>query len=420
MPIRTLQRLYHGLIELPSQYPFKPPKIMLLTPSGRFEIKKDLLTAKHVDDINMAGTEANIDGYAAEVEKVFGKCKLDKNQFTNCGVRYTLNSQHDVVMDQDEYIKTMRPIVSAELTGAGADDPATKTVTDMFVSLRGALAYTTLTQAWIQCFIVALQRIQQPTNAEVRRLNAVTRKLQQSPKKLIFPHMTCRGNLDIHTDSGYRRITEVEDIKGMGMRGCCLLRRGESKEGSTTREVIHLLESICKSHKLTIRSSYGAEAIAAAAGVDDVYPSVVTISELKHGVHRADDLKRFREQGGLKIKVVLTTDAESVFKSLTSKDMKIPSEKTLLGHIYWLRELLQLRLIDSIQWCDTRDMTADGHTKGTVDRDLLLKLMDGKQKYVHPVKRYAPHRVDEKRAETMTTRTKTLVVYFLSPTESTG
>ncbi len=26
--------LYHGVIELPADYPFKPPKIMLLTPSG--------------------------------------------------------------------------------------------------------------------------------------------------------------------------------------------------------------------------------------------------------------------------------------------------------------------------------------------------------------------------------------------------
>ena len=34
--------LYHGVIELPSDYPFKPPKIMLLTPSGWFETNKDI------------------------------------------------------------------------------------------------------------------------------------------------------------------------------------------------------------------------------------------------------------------------------------------------------------------------------------------------------------------------------------------
>ena len=104
-----------------------------------FEIKKDLLTAKHVDDINMAGKESQIDHYASEVEKVFGKCKLNKRQFVNCGVRYTQLDNGDVTTAQDEYIATLRPIVCSELTGAPAEAKATKLVNDLFVSLRGAL-----------------------------------------------------------------------------------------------------------------------------------------------------------------------------------------------------------------------------------------------------------------------------------------
>jgi len=34
--------IYHGRILLPPEYPFKPPHIMFLTPSGRFEIKKKI------------------------------------------------------------------------------------------------------------------------------------------------------------------------------------------------------------------------------------------------------------------------------------------------------------------------------------------------------------------------------------------
>ena len=49
-----------------------------------FEIKKDLLTAKHVDDVKVSGRESLIDHYVSEVEKVFGKCKLNKRRFTNC------------------------------------------------------------------------------------------------------------------------------------------------------------------------------------------------------------------------------------------------------------------------------------------------------------------------------------------------
>ena len=34
--------LYHGVVELNESYPFKPPKISFLTPSGRFEVGKDI------------------------------------------------------------------------------------------------------------------------------------------------------------------------------------------------------------------------------------------------------------------------------------------------------------------------------------------------------------------------------------------
>ena len=293
-------------------------------------------------------------------------------------------------MDQDEYIKTLRPIVTPELTGAAAEQDATKLVTDLFVSLRGALAYTILTQAWMQVYIVSLQRIQQPKNIDVRRLNAITRKLQSSPQKLVYPAMTCLGQADLHTDSGYRRMTEVDDEKGYGMRGLNLLRRGVRRKGQG--QAVHLLDSICKSHRLTVRSSYGAEMLAGAHGLDDAWPTLVTLAELKHGTMKPEQLKLLREVGGLKFKVVLTTDAESMYKSLTSRDLKAPAERTLLGHVSWIRELLQLGVIGSIQWCDTRDMTADGHTKGCIDRELLLEVMSGKQSYRHDVKSYTPHR----------------------------
>jgi hypothetical protein len=119
------------------------------------------------------------------------------------------------------------------------------------------------------------------------------------------------------------------------------------------------------------------------------------LAELKNGVMKPEELKRCREEGGLAIKVVLTIDAESVYKSLTSRDLKTPAEKTLLGHVCWIRELLQLRLLESIQWCDTRDMVADGHTKGCIDRTGLLEAMNGHQVYKVGVKIHTPHRTAE-------------------------
>ena len=61
-----------------------------------------------------------------------------------------MTSNHDIVCDQDEYIKTLRPIVHPGLTGQAAEKEATTTIADLFVSLRGAIAYTLLTLAWLQ------------------------------------------------------------------------------------------------------------------------------------------------------------------------------------------------------------------------------------------------------------------------------
>ena len=356
-----------------------------------FETSPNLLTAKHVDDINMTGTERNIDTYIKCVEDTFGKCKLNKHTYTNCAVRYTKDSDGNVALDQDEYIKQLRPIQHPELTGADAETKATKLVCDMFVSLRGALAYALITQVWLMVYVVSLQRVQEPTNIQVRRLNAITRKLQSCPRKIVYKAMIPTGEVDLHSDSGYRRLNGDEDdeVKGYGIRGANLLRRGNTHDG---KPAVHLIEACCKSHRLQVRSSYSAETLAAAHNLEDCYPTIVTLHELHAGPLTPTQLKNILEIGGLSIKVTLTIDAESVFKSLSSKDLKKPTECTLLGHISWIRQMLERGIVHSVQWCDTRDMSADGHTKGSIDRDLLYKVMNGEQTFKYDLKKHVPFR----------------------------
>eukprot|EP00959_Pyramimonas_sp_CCMP1952_P295215 6174320-Pyramimonas_sp.AAC.1 len=78
----------------------------------------------------MTGLEKNVDDYVQRVEKVLGKCKLNKHSYTNCAVRYARNEQGDAIMDQDEYIEQLRPITHPELTGAAAEAKATKLIAD--------------------------------------------------------------------------------------------------------------------------------------------------------------------------------------------------------------------------------------------------------------------------------------------------
>ena len=58
----------------------------------------------------MTGMEEHIDTYIKCVEDTFGKCKLNKHTYPNCAVRYTKDSNGNVALDQDDYIKQLRPI----------------------------------------------------------------------------------------------------------------------------------------------------------------------------------------------------------------------------------------------------------------------------------------------------------------------
>ena len=80
----------------------------------------------------------------------------------------------------------------------------------------------------------------------------------------------------------------------------------------------------------------------------------------------------------------------SVFAAVTATFIKPPAEKGLLAHVQYLRELLDCHLLDALLWLDTRDMTADGMTKGAVERLALHLLMSGELKFVHTPKLWRP------------------------------
>ena len=84
-----------------------------------------------------------------------------------------------------------------------------------------------------------------------------------------------------------------------------------------------------------------------------------------------------RENEGWKIEIDLGLDAYSVYAAVTAFQVKAPAEKALLSHVQYMRELLDRGIVKYLVWFDTRDMTADGLTKGAVDREALHKVMDG-------------------------------------------
>ena len=111
------------------------------------------------------------------------------------------------------------------------------------------------------------------------------------------------------------------------MRGLNLFRIARSRKDN--RKVVHLLDSLARSHRLVTRSSYGAELMATSHGIDDAHPSLMAIIELTRcKPFSVEEMKDYREKGNLPLKLLLTVDAEGAYKSLTSRDLKVHTEKT--------------------------------------------------------------------------------------------
>ena len=62
-----------------------------------------------------------------------------------------------------------------------------------------------------------------------------------------------------------------------------------------------------------------------------------------------------------------------------------PAEKSFVTHLLGLKEKLETGVIKSLTWDDTRDMTADGHTKDAISQNLLGQIAAGRLERKHPV-----------------------------------
>ena len=72
---------------------------------------------------------------------------------------------------------------------------------------------------------------------------------------------------------------------------------------------------------------------------------------------------------------------------------KRQAEKALWSHVQYVRELLDIGVLKLFVWIDTRDMYADGLTKGSVDRIALHMICDGRLTMNHAFKFWKPRMV---------------------------
>ena len=339
------------------------------------------IMAKHVDDLKLTGDKKIIVWVLQQIEKVFGELKIIWHEFTNCGIRHIqVKETLEISLDQEEYIKNLKPIQHAELSGPSAERECSAPLVQLFMSLLGAVAYALMTRVDIAVFVCALQRVtHKPQIIHIKRLNAVLRWMQANPKRIWFRRMTGETHLRCVGDAAFRK----EETEGRSLRGALFLRAvcvgtlPEATAAYTSSSPVHIIDAVCKSQRHVTRSTFSSELLSACDTVDHGMLLALTMHELTAGVQSCIQSKTLREAGGWNVKLALYVDAMSVFAAVTATFLKIPAERSLLSHVQYLRELLDTKVLEALVWIDTRDMCADGLTKGSIDRELLHAVMGG-------------------------------------------
>ena len=113
-----------------------------------------------------------------------------------------------------------------------------------------------------------------------------------------------------------------------------------------------------------------------------------TLHEIERGCRGAGEGRRIREEGGLAFRIWLCIDAMSVLAAVSAEAVRAPTEKSLMNHVCWLRELADRGLVTGLAWVDTRDMLSDGLTKGSVSRDLIDATLQGHGPLQHDAKQW--------------------------------
>ena len=335
-----------------------------------------MIILKHVDDLKMAGAKARIEAFVAHLSKVFGKMEIEFKEFVFCGVRHRQQDDGSITLDQIKFLSACKPISHPEALSGSPTSTLSEASRRHFLSLLMTVAYGVMTRPDAAVFITALQReSHQAQVIHVKRLNAVLKWIQHNPRQMCYPKMQYPDTLLQISDSSYRAKSE----DGLSVRGLVSVRvlLKDIQEGK--KEVsCHFIDFVSKAQRHVTRSTFSSELFAATDSIDIGLLHSLTLHELASGIVSTSQAKSIME-GDTECSVALCTaiDARSVSAAVTAPNVKVPAEPSLLLHVHWVRSLLQRGRLKKLFWSDTRSMTADGMTKGSVDRTQIQSCMAG-------------------------------------------
>ena len=315
------------------------------------------LIISNVDDLLLIGNEKFDKEIVDKLQTVFRFSKIEDKSFVYCGCRITVNDDGTIDLDQTEYIHELKPMNTVE---GDADRELTKDEKKEARGKVGALLWASLVTRPDISFDVNLlsSEVSKGTVKTVKEINRVISVAKSRTNRLRFVKLGDLSKLKvkIYADASF---ANVDDSTRSTSGRVILLENSENK----------LSNIICwKSKKINrvCRSAKAAETRA----LDDA---------LDEGIHIARILKEIYEgkidlKEPAQISVEAMTDNKSLWESIYNT--RQCEERMLRSTIASMKELLEMKMIDSIKWVPTHKQLADCLTKKGRKADWLMKIIE--------------------------------------------
>ena len=307
----------------------------------------------HVDDFLIGGNDDFLKTVEDKLEKrfTFGKIELRNFKFTGLNIKET---QDGISVDQNGYIQSLKAIKLDKL--AGKDEKLSKQKFKEFRGLTGQLSWAAENTRPDLSFDARelSTKNKDATYDDLKYANKVLKKAQlEQDVTLKFSKLGNIEDLKIvaYTDSSYRNAENKEKSVG----GRLLVLSNNNGECNPIAWKSKTIQQVCKSVK-------SAETRSLERGLEDAIYLARMIKEIYSGKVSEDQ-----------IPVEVKIDSKTLYDSLNST--KQVDEKTIRHLVSWIKQQIEQKTVEKIDWVCTEEQLADVFTKMNAKTEPILSVI---------------------------------------------
>jgi hypothetical protein len=304
----------------------------------------------HVDDFVNIGAEKNLRKVSEGIKSRFKVSSEGEDSFDYLGLEIEQDREGSITLSQTEYVNEIKPITVPNRCG---DSPLTKEERSQLKSLVGQLNWVANHSrpdiAFDTCEIST--SVKDATVSDLIRANKTINKIKSESVLLTFPVLgdleRCR--LICYTDASFANLPG-----GASQGGYCIFLEGPNDKRA-------LIAWQSKKIKRVVKSTLAAETLAMQEGAEQSYVIASFLKELT-GVDTG-------------FPITIRTDNDSLDNNL--KTTNVVTEKRLNLDLMIIREMLEKRELDLVEWVPKEEQLADSLTKKGASSKKLVQTIHG-------------------------------------------